>query len=74
MLAWLSLSENTTSPLPIRADTTPKFAWYPVLKIKAFSFPNIFATVFSSSVYSGDEPVNSLADADDKRGKALLLV
>ena len=41
-----------------------------MLNIKAFSFPTIFATVSSSSLYSIEEPVNSLAEAEDNKRKA----
>ena len=47
MLAWLSLSERMTSPLPIKAAITPRLAIYPVLNSTARAVP--FQAATSSS-------------------------
>jgi len=56
MLAWLSLSEMTTSPRPTSVETVARFVTYPLEKTIESSAPVKEAIFSSSSRWRASEP------------------
>ena len=55
--AWLRVSLTTRSPGPARADISPTFAAYPLVKTRAAGCPTSSAAASSSLAWMGRSPV-----------------